>query len=966
MRTLFIYNALSFLVLLSTCLQIAHASQPHALANARDPGDAIDGMFIVEFHNTHNESASRERGLLTSALGDILHLDFAKFLSDLAKPINFTTLFEFANADLFLGISLKLDDPNDVETLKSYKGTKAVHPVRRIKLPQDGPAVPVKTTSRPRATKPNTSGPTSPTSPASPTSPVNPAAINSHVFEPHAMMGITELHQEGYYGAGQVLGVIDTGVDYTHQGLNGGKPSGTKCFGEGCPIIGGFAFIDDDGNRVSSPDPFCDCAGEGGHGTHVAGVIIGNDTARNYLGVAPKAKLKVYRVFGCSDSTSTDVLMAAMQKAYTDKVDIISMSIAGLGGWPEDIVSRLASRIIDLGVPIIAANGNEGQSGLFYASHPASAHGATGVGSVQNKVLTGYSATVVGQNQSLAYVTANPFIVNSTATKLQVFDAASATGQGGSSCSQYDDDVPDLSNMLVLIERSFDCGPKDQIKRAADRGAKSIFFYMPEGEGLRTIDTFNYPLPQVAVIDRTDALSLVQAAKSGKVLVDFKNSAPTNVADDVGGGFMSYFSAYGPSWEGEMASGFTAVGGNVLSTWPVKQGSYAIASGTSTATPMVAGAYALYQGARAKKASPAAIRASFASTSVPVPFSSKVSALDTVARQGAGTINVYSAFHSITTISPDRLNLNDSQYLNMNQAVTITNNGNQSQSFSMIHLPAATVHALAENGKGYYNPGPVAPSSGEQAAVSFSPLTFTLAPQQVQVVKLSFTVPSENQKVLPVYSGFVKAVSDKAFGNVSVPYLGVAGRMSDIPILNITTSYDNYLLPGLIDPSFGFQINDDKQVFTLEDQNHQPALLFSQIAGTLAWSVDLISANSTFNGTIPLSRRGLHARAPFSHDTHRFRQVSVSRRQSINPSHGPQVLGRVRGGETLARDSLGSYSTILVNQTYTDEQGVQQAVPDGQYRVLLRVLKLRGDPSDEGSYESYVSHAFTVQRNTPH
>lgn len=102
----------------------------------------------------------------------------------------------------------------------------------------------------------------------------------------------------------------------------------------------------------------------GGHGTHVAGIIGADQNGLNFTGVAPQASLGSYRVFGCTGSSQNDIIMEAMIRAYEDGADIISMSLGGASGWTQDPESILASRLVDMGVVMSLANGNDGSEGL--------------------------------------------------------------------------------------------------------------------------------------------------------------------------------------------------------------------------------------------------------------------------------------------------------------------------------------------------------------------------------------------------------------------------------------------------------------------------------------------------------------------------------------------------------------------------------------------------------------------------
>lgn len=94
------------------------------------------------------------------------------------------------------------------------------------------------------------------------------------------MSNVDDLHSAGIKGKGVKIAVIDSGVDYRHPSLGG-------CFGEGCKISFGYDFVGDDYTGVSEPvpgpDPLTTCA-EGGHGTHVMGIIGMEDAASTGFG----------------------------------------------------------------------------------------------------------------------------------------------------------------------------------------------------------------------------------------------------------------------------------------------------------------------------------------------------------------------------------------------------------------------------------------------------------------------------------------------------------------------------------------------------------------------------------------------------------------------------------------------------------------------------------------------------------
>lgn len=122
-----------------------------------------------------------------------------------------------------------------------------------------------------------------------------------------------------------------------------------------------------------------------GHGTHVSGIIAGNDVKGNVIGVAPNVQLGMYRVFSCQGGTTAEIVIQAMRKAYEDGMDIINISLGNDGGFADSPESLVVEELSKLGVIFSVAMGNQGATdGNWMVADPAVSNSATAVSSFVN------------------------------------------------------------------------------------------------------------------------------------------------------------------------------------------------------------------------------------------------------------------------------------------------------------------------------------------------------------------------------------------------------------------------------------------------------------------------------------------------------------------------------------------------------------------------------------------------------
>lgn len=179
--------------------------------------------------------------------------------------------------------------------------------------------------------------------------------------------GASKVHVAGHEGKGVRVAIVDTGINDNHPGLKG-KVVARRDFTNSYFSI--LQIIKDtfSGKKLD----------EVGHGTHCAGIVASGDSL--YKGVAPKVALIDAKVLSASGRNTSDAIVRGMSWAASQGADVISMSLGG-GGSPNDAMSREADRLMEDGIVVVVAAGNEGPNTKTIASPGVAAKVIT-VGSI--------------------------------------------------------------------------------------------------------------------------------------------------------------------------------------------------------------------------------------------------------------------------------------------------------------------------------------------------------------------------------------------------------------------------------------------------------------------------------------------------------------------------------------------------------------------------------------------------------
>ncbi|MBC7290389.1 MAG: S8 family serine peptidase [Actinotalea sp.] len=762
---------------------------------------------------------------------------------------------------LFNGFSVEVE-PHQVAALARLTGVKAVYPVETVALPETAPD----------------------------SLPDLATAVD--------MTGASVVHEElGYTGAGVLIGIIDSGVDYDHPDLGGG-------FGPGFKVERGYDFVGDAYNADPSspayqpvPAPDDDPDDCDGHGTHVAGIAAADGAL---TGVAPGARLAAYRVFGCTGSSSADVILAAMERALSDRVQVVNMSLGSSFQWPQYPTAMAATRLVNRGVVVVASIGNSGANGLYSAGAPGVGEKVIGVASYDNTFNRQSAFTVSPDDRAIGYATAAAAPAPPTSGTLPMRRTGSATSVNDACGAAV---LEDLTGTAALVRRGT-CSFYEKARNAQNAGASAVVIYNNvAGSFAATVAGTPAITIPVITISAADGVLLDGRLAGGAVELtwtDQVTSSPVPTA-----GLISSFSSYGLAPDLSLKPDLGAPGGLIYSTFPLELGGYATLGGTSMASPHVAGAVALLL--EAKPRTPAqAVRGILQNSADPGVWwgNPGLGLLDNVHRQGAGMVDLVGAVTATASVQPSAISAGESDAGPVTRTLTLRNAGPTDVTYDLGHDPALST-----------GPNTFTPSflTG-YATVSFSAPTVTVPARGSATVDVTITanpVLAEHS----LYGGYLTLTSEG--GEVlRVPYAGMAG---DYQTKRVLTS------GGFGLPALGWTPN--------------------------GVNFGLVGANEVF------TLQGLDVPFVLAHLDHPARTLRVE----LFDSRG-RSWHRALEESYVARNSTAQGFFVLPIDGVTVGGRKTYTVPDGTYYAVLSVLKANGDSANPDHWETWTSPHFVIDR----
>ncbi|CEP14947.1 hypothetical protein [Parasitella parasitica] len=678
-------------------------------------------------------------------------------------------------------------------------------------------------------------------------------------IQAHSLTQVDQLHKEGWSGKGVRICVLDTGVDYLHPALGGG-------FGPGYKISFGADLVGDEYNPMAQNNtapsdnipPLDNCSKlnkeADGHGTHVVGIIAGNDTSKGFIGVSPDADIGVWRVFGCNGGSSSEIIMKAMVEAQKAKCDVINMSLGNGAPWAEQPHAAFAQKLAKQGISVVVSNGNNGESGAFTVTDPAGAHDALSVAAATNPNYLGSLFSI----KTSTGKTYGPYSYQVAPEANDEFpDGDIVLGGASDTLSACESDTVNnnrnLKGKLALVKQG-PCQITEQANRVAVAGAIGLVYFNTQANHLIRAPFINasIPIATISSVSGHHLMSILKNVDSNRDHVHIKFERDAFVFESATADSIAYFSSIGPTVELDMKPSFAAFGSDVYSTLPQYLGGWGTKSGTSMATPYVTGVVALMRQALAEKNLPLQTLHERLQNYGKIlnAFKDKSSLLDSPLRQGAGLIQAYNAIKEPLHISPSYFSFNDTraglEY--RSHSLKITNTGSKTVKYRVSCTASASISPYGSNNTDFRLVGYDSDkfyTDSVNVKVTVDQDSVELQPDESKQIIASVHIPvkyNANDQIM--YGGFIQFEpigTDAA--QAHVPYFGVLGSLYDLPTFKTSELNIKNQQGRIYD-------HNDTFVFKLSDPSTGPNIGFHLMTPSRRFVIDLIDSNDNRIGYI--------------------------------------------------------------------------------------------------------------------
>ncbi|CAA3003479.1 subtilisin-like protease [Olea europaea subsp. europaea] len=430
--------------------------------------------------------------------------------------------------------------------------------------------------------------------------------------------------KDSNYGKGVIIGVIDSGIVPDHPSFNdeGVPPPPAKWKGKcqfnvsACnnKLIGAKFFVRGDDTPLDME----------GHGTHTASTAAGNfvkganvygNANGTAAGIAPLAHLAIYKA--CSLYCSESAVLAAMDTAIDDGVDVLSISLGRLTNdlYSDNIVVGAFSAM-EKGIFVSCSAGNYGPNN-FSITQEAPWVLSVGASTIDRKIR---ATAVLGNNKSHDGESAfQPLDFKSDFLPLVYAGMLNLSDQYAPYC------LPEILNKTDIIKGKIvvcELGEIEEIEKGQavkDSGGAAMILVNNEQYGNTTFaEAHVLPATQISYADGLKVKAYINSTSNPVAKILFKG---TLIGDDRAP-VVAAFSSRGPNFAspGILKPDILGPGVNILAAWPVSvenntntKSTFNMLSGTSMSCPHLSGVVALLKSSHPSW-SPAAIKSAIMTT----------------------------------------------------------------------------------------------------------------------------------------------------------------------------------------------------------------------------------------------------------------------------------------------------------------------------------------------------------------